>query len=59
MAGRDVLISMTHCDKVIMASKAFVLSLLVDEADVELLETEVIEVDWNLSAKASAEECRG
>ena len=63
MAGRGVLISMTECyrltdyDEPTVALKVYVLSPFVDQADVELLVTKVIEARRHVSA-ASREEQR-
>jgi glutamate/tyrosine decarboxylase-like PLP-dependent enzyme len=61
MAGRGVLISMTECyrltdyEEPIVALKVYVLSPFVDEADVELLVTKVLEARQHVSAEAPAD----
>ena len=62
LAGRGVLISMTECyrvtdyDEPIVALKVYVLSPFVDETDVELLVTKVLEARRHVPAEASTEE---
>ena len=61
MAGRGVLISMTECYRLTdygeptVALKVYVLSPFVDEADVELLVTKVLEARRHVSAAAAEE----
>ena len=65
VAGRGVLISMTECyrltdyDEPIVALKVYVLSPFVDETDVALLVTKVLEARQHVPAQAPAEERRG
>ena len=65
LAGRGVLISMTECyrltdyDEPVVALKVYVLSPFVDETDVELLVTKVLEARQHVAAEAPAEERRG
>ena len=65
LAGQGVLISMTECYRVtdyddpIVALKVYVLSPFVDEKDVELLVTKVLEARRHVPAAAPAEEPRG
>ena len=64
MAGRGVLISMTECywvtdyEEPIVALKVYILSPFVDEADVQLLVTKVLEARRHVSAEAPAKERR-
>ena len=65
LAGRGVLISMTECyrltdyDEAIVALKVYVLSPFVDEADVELLVSKVLEARRHVPSEAPAEARRG
>ena len=65
LAGRGVLISMTECyrltdyDKPIVALKVYILSPFVDETDVELLVTKVLEARRHVPVEAPAEAPRG
>ena len=62
MAGRGVLMSMTECYRLtdygepVVALKVYVLSPFVDEADVKLLVTKVLEARQHMRTAASAEE---
>ena len=65
VAGRGVLISMTECyrvteyDEPVVALKVYVLSPFVDETDVALLVTKVLEAHRFVPAEAPAEAPRG